>query len=457
MLPEGRPIGRAIPPAAGVVAIVPARGGSKGLPGKNLAPVAGVPLITRTIRAAIGASRIDAVFVSTDDDRIADAAHAEGAGVIRRPVELAGDTASSESALLHALDEIAVGAGNLPGVTVFLQATSPFVDSADLDEAVRRVVEGDDDVVFSVVPSHTFLWRESVDVAKGAEGVNHESSVRPRRQEREPEFRETGAFYVMRTDGFREAGHRFFGRIGMLRVPDAHAIEIDDPADLALARVIARGGLGDDDPVGTGPVVVPPRPARHHVSAAQDSRDSQGSARRRPKPRIDVDAVVTDFDGVHTDDTAWVDAEGRELVRVSRSDGHGVARLREAGIPVLILSAETNPVVAARAAKLQVEVRHGVAEKGVVLAEWAAARGIRLDRIAYLGNDEGDLPALALVGWPVAVADAVASVRSVARLVLDRRGGTGAVRELAELIVGARAIPESAYADGVVHKQGALA
>ncbi|GAA1771375.1 acylneuraminate cytidylyltransferase [Agromyces humatus] len=451
MLPDGRQVGRTTPPAAGVVAIVPARGGSKGLPGKNLAPVAGVPLITRTIRAAIGASRIDAVFVSTDDDRIADAAHAEGAGVIRRPVELAGDTASSESALLHALDEIAAGAGTLPGTTVFLQATSPFVDSADLDEAVRRVVDGEDDVVFSVVPSHAFLWRDSPD---GAEGVNHESSVRPRRQEREPEYRETGAFYVMRTDGFREAGHRFFGRIGMLRVPDAHAIEIDDPADLALARVIARGGLGDDDPVGTGPVVVPPQTARRHVSAGHDGHDV---AQRRPTRLIDVDAVVTDFDGVHTDDTAWVDAEGRELVRVSRSDGHGVARLREAGIPVLILSAETNPVVAARAAKLQVEVRHGVAEKGVVLAEWAEARGIRLDRIAYLGNDEGDLPALALVGWPVAVADAVASVRSIARLVLDRRGGTGAVRELAELVVGARTIPESAYADRVVQKQGAFA
>ena len=99
-----------------------------------------------------------------------------------------------------------------------------------------------------------------------------------------------------------------------------------------------------------------------------------------------------------------------------------------------------------------------MADKGAVLAEWAEARGIRLDRIAYLGNDEGDLPALALVGWPVAVADARAvGARRIARLVLDRRGGTGAVRELAELIVGARTIPESAYADRVVHKQGAFA
>ncbi len=140
---------------------------------------------------------------------------------------------------------------------------------------------------------------------------------------------------------------------------------------------------------------------------------------------------------MHTDDTALVDAEGREWVRVSRSDGHGVARLREAGYHVLILSAETNPVVGARAAKLGVEVLQGVREKGGALAAWAEARGIRLDRIAYLGNDLGDLPALALVGWPVAVADAVPAVRDAARLVLHRRGGDGAVRELSDLIVGA--------------------
>ena len=137
----------------------------------------------------------------------------------------------------------------------------------------------------------------------------------------------------MRTDGFREAGHRFFGRIGMLRVPDAHAIEIDDPADLALARVIARGGLGDDDPVGTGPVVVPPQSARPGGHAPHRVRDGRDGARRRPKRLIDVDAVVTDFDGVHTDDTAWVDADGREPVRVSRSDGHGVARLARRASP----------------------------------------------------------------------------------------------------------------------------
>lgn len=133
-----------------------------------------------------------------------------------------------------------------------------------------------------------------------------------------------------------------------------------------------------------------------------------------------------------------VDQLGRESVRVSRSDGHGIARLRAAGVPVLILSAEENPVVGRRAEKLGVECAQGVAEKSAVVREWAEARGIRLDRIAYLGNDRGDLPALELVGWPVAVPDAVPEALTSARHVLEHAGGHGAVRELADLILEAR-------------------
>jgi N-acylneuraminate cytidylyltransferase len=95
--------------------------------------------------------------------------------------------------------------------------------------------------------------------------------------------------------------------------------------------------------------------------------------------------------------------------------------------------------VRARAPKHGVEVRQRVADKPTALADWASARGIRLDRIAYLGNDRGDLPALELVGWPVAVADAIPEVKRLARVVLERAGGQGAVRELADAVVAARA------------------
>ncbi|RXZ45730.1 cytidylyltransferase domain-containing protein, partial [Agromyces binzhouensis] len=224
--------------AALAIAIIPARGGSQGLPGKNVARVGGVPLVARAVHAALAAERIARVVVTTDDDEIADAAHGAGAEVIARPAALANATASSESALLHAIEALAPEPGT---TTVFIQATSPFIDPSDLDTAVARVESGERDVVFAATPTHGFLWRERADDADGASavGVNHDPANRPRRQDREPEFLETGAFYVLRTEGFVRAGHRFFGRIGIQRVHPDTAIEIDDAADLARARVLA--------------------------------------------------------------------------------------------------------------------------------------------------------------------------------------------------------------------------
>ena len=216
-----------------VAAVIPARGGSRGVPGKNLRPVGGVSLVARAVAAAQASTVVDAVFVSTDDAGIQDAALAAGAQVIVRPAELAGDTASSESALLHALDSMPVQ----PEVLVLVQATSPFIDPADLDGAVERVLRGESDVVFSASSTHAFLWR--VDDEGGASGVNHDASIRLMRQQSEPQFQETGAFYVMRADGFRDAGFRFFGRIGIAEVAPLGAMEIDTEDDLLLAHALA--------------------------------------------------------------------------------------------------------------------------------------------------------------------------------------------------------------------------
>ncbi|MET0934078.1 MAG: acylneuraminate cytidylyltransferase, partial [Mycetocola sp.] len=365
-------------------------------PGKNLRRVGGVPLVGRAVTSARDAILIDSVVVSTDSVAIADVASACGATIVERPDNLAGNTASSESALLHALDELDKD-GMSADILVFLQATSPFISPDDLDDAVERVALGECDVIFSAVETHAFLWR---DTAQGAAAVNHDAAVRPRRQDKERQYRETGAFYVLRVAGFREARHRFFGRIGMVLVDPATDIDIDTEADLALAG---------------------------RVQAAL-----------MPVVGIDVDAVVTDFDGVHTDNRVWVTEDGRESVLAHRGDGMGISLLRAAGIPVLILSTEANPVVAARAKKLRVEVQHGVADKASALRDWAASVDIPLSRIAYLGNDVNDLGCLDIVGWPVVVADAHPDVLPSARIVLAGNGGDGAVRELTDLILSER-------------------
>ncbi|WP_270366273.1 acylneuraminate cytidylyltransferase [Microbacterium algeriense] len=376
------------------VAVIPARGGSKQVPRKNVQRVGGVPLVERAVRTASSADGIDLVVVSTDDDEIAAIAEAAGARVVRRPAEIAGDTATSESAILHALDALEDD-GTPVDVVAFLQATSPFIPSDALAAAVAEVRADRADSVFAAHETYGFLWRD--DEQGAAVAVNHDAAHRPRRQDREPHLLETGAFYVFRADGFRESRHRFFGRIRAARVPEWTAIEIDDADQLRIARALA---------------------------ALHDSA-----------PSIPVRAVVTDFDGVHTDDTAIVDADGGERVRVSREDGMGVSLLRRAGIPMLILSTEVNPVVRARADKLRVPVLHGIDDKESALRSWAEQNAVALADIAYLGNDVNDLPAMRIVGWPVAVADAHPLVREEARVVLTRRGGDGAVRELVERVL----------------------
>ena len=238
--------------------------------------------------------------------------------MIRRPAELAGDTASSESALLHALDVLAEQGVRPDRPRCSSQCTSPFLDPADLDRGVELVREGVATSVFAAVATYEFLWRAGVD---GLTGQNHDLTRRPRRQDRTADYRETGGFYVLDVAGFRAARHRFFGRVGVVDVPERSSIDVDTEADLeiasALAPLLDRAGA----PAG-----------------------------------LDVDVVITDFDGVHTDDSALVDRRATESVRVSRSDGLGVERLRAAGVPLLIVSKETNAVVRARAAKLGVEV-----------------------------------------------------------------------------------------------------
>lgn len=220
-----------------VLAVIPARGGSKGVPGKNLAPVGGLPLVARAVRACLAARLVTCVVVSTDDAAIAEEARAAGAEAVPRPAALAGDTASSEAAVLHAMDaHQALHGGEPPGVVLLVQCTSPFLTAQDVDAVAAAVVEGGADSALTVAPFHGFVWR---DAEAGGTGVNHDKAFRPRRQDRPQDLLETGAAYAMRADGFRAAGHRFFGRTALVRTDPARVLEIDEPDDLARARALA--------------------------------------------------------------------------------------------------------------------------------------------------------------------------------------------------------------------------
>ncbi|MEI5524193.1 N-acylneuraminate cytidylyltransferase [Streptomyces brasiliscabiei] len=413
------------PSARRVLAVIPARGGSKGVPAKNLAPVGGVPLVARAVRECLGARLVTDVVVSTDDHAIAAAARVSGAEVVLRPAAIAGDTATSEAAVLHALDAHEALHGSPVDVVLLVQCTSPFILREDIDGVARAVVEHGADTALTVAPFHGFIWRDTADEPATAEaahpgavdgetaeptdtaggyGVNHDKSFRPRRQDRPQDLLETGAAYAMDAAGLRKHQHRFFGRTELVRTDPARVLEIDDPHELARAQALAP--FFDADRPGALPT------------------------------HDDIDAVVLDFDGTQTDDRVLIDSEGREFVSVHRGDGLGIAALRRSGLEMLILSSEQNPVVAARARKLKLPVLHGIDRKDLALKQWCEEQGIAPERVLYVGNDVNDLPCFALVGWPVAVGSAHDVVRGAARAITTVPGGDGAIREIAGWILG---------------------
>ncbi|MCP4679410.1 MAG: acylneuraminate cytidylyltransferase [Deltaproteobacteria bacterium] len=380
------------------IAIIPARGGSKGIPAKNLRRLGTETLIGRAIKSALKAKTINRVFVSTDDEEIADVSRQAGAEVIRRPVEISGDRASSEAALLHVLDHLENTLEYVPDLTVFIQCTSPLTLPEDIDATVESLLSEDADCSLAVTPFHHFLWRR---LPKGCEGINHESSVRQMRQDREPEYLETGAVYAMRTDGFRKAGHRFFGKVAMSIIPQRRCFEIDEPDDLLIGEALLN--------------------AR-----------TRSSRLTLPDP---LGALVLDFDGVFTDNRAIVHQDGTESVVVSRSDGMWLSRLMRTGLPVFVLSSEVNPVVATRCNKLGVECISGVGDKGAVLREWLDERDIAASTIVYVGNADNDRACLEMAGLAVVVADAEPEAIDCADYILASTGGNGAVAEISRAII----------------------
>lgn len=224
------------------LAVIPARGGSKGIPRKNLRLVAGKPLVAWTIEHARAATSVDRVVVTTDDVEIAATARTFGAEVVMRPPDLAGDAASSESALLHALATLAEGEGYRPDILVFLQCTSPLILPEDIDGTVATLIASGADNAFAAVPFHQPIWRLSADGE--AVGLNHDKRERKPRQQAEPQFEETGAVYALRAAGFVRDGHRFFGRTVIHVMPRNRHLDIDEEGDLDLADLILRRRAG---------------------------------------------------------------------------------------------------------------------------------------------------------------------------------------------------------------------
>lgn len=229
-------------------AIIPARGGSKGIPGKNLRPVARKPLISWTIEAALAATSLDRVIVSTDSPKIAEVARRYGAEIpFMRPADLAQDDTPGIAPVLHAMRWLADNEGYQPDMIMLLQPTSPLRTAEDIDRALVLAVETRADAVVSVTPveEHPY-WMKQIDHSgRMADFIKQDQPI-DRRQDLPELFVVNGAIYLARYDLLLEQETFYTDNTFSLIMPVERSLDIDTPWDLYLADLILKDRLRNE-------------------------------------------------------------------------------------------------------------------------------------------------------------------------------------------------------------------
>ena len=399
------------------LAIIPARGGSKGIPRKNIRDFAGYPLIAYSIAAGQQARSVTRVIVSTDDPEIAAVAGEWGAETpFLRPAEFAQDNSTDLPLFEHALRWLALNEAYHPDVVVQLRPTSPIRPRDCVDRAVGILLAHKDaDSVRGVVPAgqnpHK-MWRlsgEDAPMKNLLDVPGIEEPYNAPRQSLPPIHWQTGHIDAVRAATILEKHSMSGSRVYPLIIDPRYTVDIDNLNDWARYEALVYSGTLD--------MVWPGRP-------------------RRPMP-ANIKLIVSDFDGVFTDNRVWTDQDGREMVAASRSDGLRMRDLRERGIELIVLSSEENPVVRARARKMGIEAvqETDTRKKGEALQNLLVRKQVDPAEVVFVGNDANDLPCFEVVGWAVAVHDSYPEVLRAADYMLHKPGGHGALRELFDLVL----------------------
>jgi len=397
-----------------ILGIVPARGGSKGIPRKNIRVFVGYPLIAYSIAAGLQSKHVTRLIVTTDDPEIATIARSFGAEIpFMRPVELAQDDTLDLPVFQHALSWLKEKEGYLPDAVVHLRPTSPVRPVDLVDKSVELLLQNPQvDSVRGVVPAgqNPFkMWRITPEGKMNpllqVEGIDEPYNAP--RQSLPKVYWHTGIIDVIRPSVILEKNSMSGDEILPVHVDPAFSVDIDTPQDWAECEGLIRKRDLD--------IVFPGKPPRSWPEK--------------------VSLVVFDFDGVMTDNRVWVNQDGIESVAADRGDGMGIELLQKAGFRAVIISTEENPVVAARAKKIGLPYYHGVDDKPKTLQAYLEKENLPFEETVYVGNDVNDLPCFSLAAYAMVVADAHPDVRRKADLILNHRGGYGAVREVCDILI----------------------
>jgi YrbI family 3-deoxy-D-manno-octulosonate 8-phosphate phosphatase len=399
-----------------VLAIIPARGGSKGIPRKNIRNFAGYPLVAYSILAGLRAETVTRVIVSTDDEEIAAVAREWGAETpFLRPAELAQDNSTDFPLFTQALEWLKEHESYQPDIVVQLRPTSPIRPVSCVDDAVRKLIAHPEaDSVRGVVPAgqnpHKMwvLGREGEPMKPLLEVAGIAEPYNAPRQALPTIYWQTGHIDAIRVSSILEKKSLSGDIILPLVLDNRYTVDIDTPFDWK----------------------------RYEYLVLNSDLEFVDPANKRRKIPGKVSLLVMDFDGVLTDNRVWVDENGLERVASNRSDSLGLSILRQkTRVQPVVISKETNPVVTARCKKLNLEVYQGIMDKASLLRDLLSEKKVSPAEAIYIGNDVNDLPCSPLVSCFIAPADAQPVVLRVADHVLTCKGGHGAVRELCDILI----------------------
>ena len=366
-----------------ILGVIPARGGSRGIPRKNIKMICGKPLLTWSIEAAQKSKLLDDFIVSTEDKEIADVARSYGAKVLDRPEELATDEATTISVLQQIVEKLN------PDIVVVLQPTSPIRDDDLIDRCISE-----------------FLKAKADNLATGFYCKYKEFGTYDnlRRQDLKGFFYDDGNIYIL-TKKLILSGRWSGNKIEKFPISREQNYEIDDDADFFIVEKLLEKRI----------------------------------IKRQLMNLEKIKLLAMDVDGVLTDGGMYYSEGVDELKKFNTSDGKGIELLRKIGIKTAIITQESTKIVERRAKKLKVDYLYqGVTNKIKIIEEIAKKEKLSLSQIAYIGDDLNDLQVLRRVGFSAMPADVFINNTNGIDYICKKKGGDGCVRELCELIIKAQ-------------------
>lgn len=378
------------------VALMPLRGGSKAIPGKNVKMIAGRPLFSWSLSEAIASECFDEIHVATDDEEIRRqvAKLFPQVEIFERSVASATDHAPTELVMEE------FQARRAFDVLCLIQATSPFTRANHIREAREKFEAEGLDALVTVARLNRFFWSDA------GEPLNYDPVSRPRRQDLSGQLTENGAFYFTKAQILRRQHTRLAGKTGVYEMPSNSIVEVDEPVDWVAAEYLLRREI----------------------------------AANWAEPGRRVEVLVLDVDGTLTDGGMYYGATGEAMKKFDTRDAKGLQLLRESGVRLAVITGENSAAVTARMRKLRIDDYHpGIENKLPLLKRLAAEWEVPLTNIAYMGDDVGDAACLQHAGFRLCPANAVPEIMRLCDYITTAPAGAGAVREACDLILSLNA------------------